>query len=287
MFESTVYPGLTENLCIPEIEKKSSLKHGKDFFVGYSPERVNPGDKKHTLKNINKILAYPHSFKKRQLLRIYSHLGKKIIFSKNIKEAETAKVIENIQRDVNIGLINEIYLACETLKINYKNVFRLASTKWNFLKFSPGLVGGHCLPVDPYYFSDICKKNNFLTKITLAGRSINDSMSNYIEKKIEKSLHKNQFSKNKIVICGLSYKKNVSDLRNSLSLNVFINLKKKYKNIQGYDPLIDISLSNKYGILKPTKNISKFDIFIILTPHKILMKTIEKLKNKKIIHFFE
>ena len=155
------------------ILEKNLFKEGKDFFVGYSPERVNPGDKKHDLKRINKILAYPHSFLKKDLIKLYSLISKKIIFSNNIREAEAAKVIENIQRDVNIGLINEIYLVCKKLNINFENVINLASTKWNFLKFKPGLVGGHCLPVDPYYFSYI-SKNNFKTRITLAGRYIND-----------------------------------------------------------------------------------------------------------------
>jgi len=166
IFESTVYPGLTRDYCVPLLEKKNALKEGLDFFVGYSPERVNPGDKKHDLKKIDKILAYPYSSRKKELLNVYSLISKKIIFTKNIREAETAKVIENIQRDVNIGLINEIYLFCEKLNLNFNNVINLASTKWNFLKFKPGLVGGHCLPVDPYYFSYISKKNNFKTKIT-------------------------------------------------------------------------------------------------------------------------
>ena len=166
------------------LKKNNNLKEGKHFYVGYSPERVNPGDKKHSLKNINKILAYPHNYKKKEILKFYSNLGKKIIFTKKIKEAETAKVIENIQRDVNIGLINEIYLSCKKMNINFTDVIKLASTKWNFIKFQPGLVGGHCLPVDPYYFAYISKKNKAMSKITLAGRSTNDSMQDYIYKKI-------------------------------------------------------------------------------------------------------
>ena len=150
IFESTVYPGVTNDFCIPLLQKNNDLQEGRDFFVGYSPERVNPGDTKHQLKNINKILAYPHRYKKKEILKLYSKLGKKIIFSKNIIEAETAKVVENIQRDVNIGLINELFIACKKLNINFQKVNSLASTKWNFLKFKPGLVGGHCLPVDPY-----------------------------------------------------------------------------------------------------------------------------------------
>ena len=227
IFESTVYPGLTNDYCVPLLEKKNSWKEGLDFFVGYSPERVNPGDKNHDLSKINKILAYPHTYLKKDLIKLYSLISKKIIFSKNIKEAEAAKVIENIQRDVNIGLINEIYLVCKKLKLDFNNVIDLASTKWNFLRFSPGLVGGHCLPVDPYYFAYISKKNNFETKITLAGRSINDAMVKTIKNEIIYEIRKNNIKKN-ILICGLSYKKDVADLRNSLSLKIYNDLKKKY-----------------------------------------------------------
>ena len=278
IFESTVYPGLTNNFCIPILEKSSKLKEGADFFVGYSPERVNPGDKRHTLKMINKILAYPHSFKKSEIIKIYSNLGKKIIFSNNIIEAETAKVIENIQRDVNIGLINEIYLACNKLNINFKNVNYLASTKWNFLNFKPGLVGGHCLPVDPYYFSHICKKNNFDTKITLAGRNINDSMTNMIIRNIKYQIKIKKLLKKKILICGLTYKKDVADIRNSLSLKIYNKIKNK--NIRGYDPLINKKLAKKLSLINNKKDLRKFDVYVFLTEHSILEKKIKDLKNR-------
>ena len=210
IFESTVYPGLTNDFCIPLIEKNNNLKEGVDFYVGYSPERVNPGDKNHTLKNINKILAYPHSYLKKELIKVYSLISKKIILSKNISEAETAKVIENIQRDVNIGLINEFYLVCKRLNLDFNNVINLASSKWNFIKFKPGLVGGHCLPVDPYYFSFISKKNNYNTKITLAGRTTNNLMTTIVKKEISEKLKKIDPQKDKkILFCGLTYKKNV------------------------------------------------------------------------------
>ncbi len=282
IFESTVYPGLTRNYCIPLLEKKNFFKEGLDFFVGYSPERVNPGDNAHELKKIDKILAYPHLYRKKELFNLYSFISKKIIFTKNIREAETAKVIENIQRDVNIGLINEIYLFCEKLNINFNNVIDLASTKWNFLKFNPGLVGGHCLPVDPYYFSFISKKNKFKTRITLAGRYINDSMEEIIRKKIkEKLVSINPNKTKKVLICGLSYKKNVADLRNSLSLKIFNNLKEK--NIKGYDPLLEFNTAKKNGLVTSKKDFLDFDIYIILTKHSILQKQIKSLKNKIII----
>jgi len=284
IFESTVYPGVTNDYCILLLEKKSNLKEGKDFFVGYSPERVNPGDQTRSLNKINKILAYPHSYQKKELIRLYSLISKKIIFCKSIREAEAAKVIENIQRDVNIGLINEIYLVCKKLKINFDNVINLASTKWNFLKFKPGLVGGHCLPVDPYYFAHISKKNSFKTRITLAGRYINDSMVAVVKKEIAQDLKKiDPKRKKKILICGLSYKKDVADLRNSLSLKIFNLLKKKNKQIRGYDPLININYAKKYNLVKSKNEFFKFDIYIVLTKHTILLKILKKIKKQKMI----
>jgi len=284
IFESTVYPGLTNDYCVPLLQKKNSWKEGVDFFVGYSPERVNPGDKNHDLNKINKILAYPYSYLKKDLIKLYSLISKKIIFSENIREAEAAKVIENIQRDVNIGLINEIYLVCKKLKLDFNNVIDLASTKWNFLRFSPGLVGGHCLPVDPYYLAYISKKNNFKTKITLAGRSINDAMAKTIKNEIIYEIRKNDINdKKKIVICGLSYKKDVADLRNSLSLKIYNDLKKKYKKIKGYDPLIDSSYKKKYNLINSRNQFLKFDIYILLTNHSIIEKNLKLLPKKKII----
>lgn len=284
IFESTVYPGITNDFCIKILEKKSKLIEGKDFFVGYSPERVNPGDKKHSLKNINKILAYPHHYMKKDIKRMYSFIGKKLILTNNIKEAETAKVIENIQRDVNIGLINEFYLVCNKLNINFDNVINLASTKWNFLKFKPGLVGGHCLPVDPYYLSHISKKNKIQTKITLAGRSINDSMATVIEKKILDKIKKIEHKNKRVIICGLSYKKDVADLRNSLSLKIFNNINKKHKDIKGFDPLINIEISKKKKLVTSVNDLYKFDIFIVLTNHTKLSSILKKLRNKTIFY---
>ena len=281
VFESTVYPGLTNNVCIPILEKATKFKEGKDFFVGYSPERVNPGDSSHSIERNNKVLAYPHSYKKKEIIKLYSNLGKKIIFTKKIKEAETAKVIENIQRDVNIGLINEIYLTCLKMKINFEDVMKLASTKWNFIKFKPGLVGGHCLPVDPYYFSYISKKNKAKSEITLAGRSTNDSMQDFVYKKIINEIKK--YKNKKILICGLTYKENVSDLRNSLAFNIFKKLKKKKSKIFGYDPMLSDSVSKKFGIINKKKNIQKFDIYIPITNHKKIISTLRKLVNKKTI----
>ena len=289
IFESTVYPGLTNDFCIPLIEKKNNFKEGVDFYVGYSPERVNPGDKNHTLKNINKILAYPHNYRKKELIKVYSLISKKIIWSNNISEAETAKVIENIQRDVNIGLINEFYLVCKRLNLDFNNVINLASSKWNFIKFKPGLVGGHCLPVDPYYFSFISKKNNYNTKITLAGRTTNNLMTTIVKKEISEKLKKIDPQKDKkILFCGLTYKKNVSDLRNSLALKIFQSLKKNNKKIKGYDPTLNNLISKKNNLIISSKEFKSFDIYIIATNHSIISRNLKKLnKNKTIINILD
>ena len=289
IFESTVYPGLTNDFCIPLIEKNNNLKEGVDFYVGYSPERVNPGDKNHTLKNINKILAYPHNYLKKELIKVYSLISKKIILSRNIREAETAKVIENIQRDVNIGLINEFYLVCKRLNLDFNNVINLASSKWNFIKFKPGLVGGHCLPVDPYYFSFISKKNNYNTKITLAGRTTNNLMTTIVKKEISEKLKKIDPQKDKkILFCGLTYKKNVSDLRNSLALKIFQSLKKNNKKIKGYDPTLNNLISKKNNLIISSKEFKSFDIYIIATNHSIISRNLKKLnKNKTIINILD
>ena len=282
-FESTVYPGVTNNLCKTILEKKSKLIEGKDFFIGYSPERVNPGDKNHSLKKIDKILAYPHKYKIKNIIGLYKNLAKKIIFTKNIEEAETAKVIENIQRDVNIGLMNEIFTVCKKLNINFYNVLNLAATKWNFIKYKPGLVGGHCLPVDPYYLSYISKINKFKTKIILAGRSINNSMEKNIYTEINKLINKKIFKNKKILLCGLTYKENVADLRNSMQLEIFKKLKKNKKNIFGFDPILNRDIAKKFNLISKDRDFKKFDIYIILTNHNLIKKKLKKLNNNKFI----
>lgn len=188
---------------------------------------------------------------------------------------------------MNIGLINEIYLVCKKLKLDFNNIIKLASTKWNFVRFSPGLVGGHCLPVDPYYFSYICKKNNFNSKITLAGRYINDLMLGQAIREIKQQLKKHRVKRNdKILICGLTYKENVADIRNSMPLKILKNLRKSYKNLNGYDPLIDKNIAIKKGLITSYKEFLKYKIYIIITKHKKLVVKINKIKNKKIINIF-
>ena len=203
---------------------------------------------------------------------MYKNLGKKIIYTNKIKEAETTKVIENIQRDLNISLINELYTFCDKTRIDFKEVMKLASTKWNFIRFNPGLVGGHCLPVDPYYFSFIARKNLLKTKVTLAGRETNNQMEKFIFLKIKKDILSNYKNK-KILITGLTYKANVPDMRNSLSFNIFNKIRSHFgkKYIDGYEPLLNKTKNQKYN-LKEDINTNNYDCIYVLTNHKIFRK---------------
>ncbi len=290
IFESTVYPGTTNDVCIPIIEKFSKLRViKKDFFVCYSPERVNPGDTKHTLAKINKIIAIPNNKIKSKVKKVYKNLSKRLIISNNIVEAETSKIIENIQRDINIALMNEVYIFCEKLKINFNNVFDLASTKWNFGKYYPGLVGGHCLPVDPYYFSHIANKNKIQTRITLAGRSINEYMRKFIIKKIKITLKNNNinYKKDKIIFAGLTYKKNVSDIRNSQAYKIFSYFKKMNNKVFGLDPFLEKKQEGKIIEINEVYKIRSATCIISLVDHDKLKILFKKLRiNKKVFNIF-
>ena len=282
--ESTVFPGVTEQYK-NYIEKKTNLNNNKDFFIGYSPERVNPGDKKYALKNITKVVAIETKNKKalEKIYEIYNKISRKIIISKDIRAAETAKVIENIQRDLNIALMNEILLICKKLKINFNEVIRLAKSKWNFINFKPGLVGGHCLPVDPYYLSTISKKNNFKTEVTLAGRKINDGMLNYIIKELNYFLNKkNKSLKNsKIMIIGLTYKAGVADMRNSLNFKIFKKIKKYNNKIYGCDPFVAKNIKITFGIHNDVKKNINYDAILFLSYHKIFKKIFKNIASSK------
>jgi len=265
VLESTVYPGVTEHFA-KFLELKTGLKNNKDFYLCYSPERINPGDKTKKIKDINKVFAINTSNKSilLKIKKIYKLISKKIIFSKKIKEAETAKAIENTQRDLNIALFNEILILSQKINLDFKEIIKLAETKWNFIKYQPGLVGGHCLPVDPYYLSYIAKKNKFKTNTLLSGRSTNNNMKNYVSNKILKCIKKKKLNnKAKILILGISYKYGVSDLRNSLGLKIFNKIKQKYKNTHFYDPFVNIK--NKYTNIKNLKN---FKLIVFLSSGK-------------------
>lgn len=282
VFESTVYPGTTEEICLKIIEKNSKLKLANgDFDICYSPERVNPGDARHSLKKIDKVISVPNDKIIKKIRLVYKNLAKRMIFSKNIREAETSKVIENIQRDLNIALMNEIYIFCEKFKINFHNVYKLASTKWNFGRYKPGLVGGHCLPVDPYYFAHIANSKRIKTKITLAGRNINEYMIKFVIKKIKLILKKNKISykHDRILFAGLSYKKNVGDLRNSQAFKIFKYFRATNKKIISIDPFVE---GNKIrGIHNPEeiKNMKNISYAFILVQHDFFKKFFKELNK--------
>ena len=290
-FESTVYPGVTENICARYLENKTKLKENKDFFIGYSPERVNPGDKHHSIEKISKIVAYNTKIKKNidTIKTVYKSITNKVVLVNKIKEAETAKVIENIQRDLNIALFNEIFILCEKLKLNFNQVIKLASTKWNFIKFQPGLVGGHCLPVDPYYLSFIAKKNRFKMSVLLAGRNMNNYMKIYLYDKILEKLKGLKINPNNsnIVILGITYKKNVADTRNSLALEIAKKLQKKNRKIKIFDPYVSNNKNIKLISLK-TLNSNNFKAAVVITKHNNLKRLIQNFKLKKtpVIEFF-
>ena len=279
ILESTVYPGTTLDICKNIIKKKN--KNIK-FFIGYSSERINPGDKIHNLKNISKVVSINADKEITSLVKnVYKNVTKKIVFTKKINEAELSKLIENTQRDLNIGLMNELMILCEKANLDFNEVIRLANTKWNFLKFKPGLVGGHCLPVDPYYLAYFAKKLNFKTQITLAARKTNNYMEQFIYKKIIIELKQKIYNKKKIILLGLTYKPNVPDYRNSLAINIYKKLKKIYNEIKIYDPVIEKSFYEKEKIKSNLKDLKNSDIFIILVKHKQLDYVINFAKKSK------
>jgi len=236
VFESTVYPGVTEDFCGPILEKVSGLKAGHDFFLGYSPERINPGDKVHTVDKITKVVAAQTPEVAQKLAQIYGKMNNNNIFiAKTIKAAEAAKVIENTQRDINIAFMNEIAMIFAKMNISIHDVLDAASTKWNFLKFSPGLVGGHCIGVDPYYLATASKSLGHNPQIILAGREINESMANELADLITQRVGKPL----RLLVLGLTFKENVPDLRNTKVVDLIEALKKRGHVVDVHDSCAD------------------------------------------------
>ena len=273
IFESTVYPGATEEICGPELEKHSKkLKCGQDFYLGYSPERVNPGDKVHTVDKINKVVSGQNRAVEKELVKIYSKLTKgKVFLAKNIKVAEASKVIENAQRDINIAFINEVSKICNKINISTYDVLEASLTKWNFLNFEPGLVGGHCIGVDPYYLAEKAKNLKVEPQVILSGRQTNDDMVKFIGKQINKKTKK----KANILFLGLTFKEDVPDLRNSKSLDLISYLKKQKHEIMFYDPFIQKFKGFKNLSLPETKK-PIFDSIILSVPHSQILKELKK-----------
>jgi UDP-N-acetyl-D-galactosamine dehydrogenase len=282
IYESTFFPGLTEEICLPLLIKYSSCKFGKDFFIGYSPERINPGDKK-KITNINKLVSASHKLALNKIYKLYKKIIKaKVIKVNTIKVAETAKVFENVQRDTNIALANELAMMTKKLNINTMDVINAASTKWNFVKYVPGLVGGHCISVDPYYLSFKSKAVGFDAKFINLARKINNGIVNFLDNEVKKIINKRYYkNKIKILVLGLSYKENVSDFRNSKAIEIAKKLKKHSKTFI-YDPLIDQEHLKIIGLknIDIMKTNIKFDIIMLLVPHNQIIKSIDKIIKK-------
>jgi UDP-N-acetyl-D-glucosamine/UDP-N-acetyl-D-galactosamine dehydrogenase len=251
VFESTVYPGCTEEDCLPIIEKLSGLKAGQDFKIGYSPERINPGDKKHTLPNIVKVVSGCDEESLDTIAKVYEIVVKAGVHrASSIKVAEAAKIIENTQRDLNIALMNELSIIFDRMGINTYEVLEAAGTKWNFLKFYPGLVGGHCIGVDPYYLTYKASELGYNSRVILAGRYINDNMSSYVAKKVVRHIIANvpDVKAAKVLVMGATFKENVSDIRNSKVADVVRELQEFFLNVEVVDPHADSEeLKHEYG----------------------------------------
>ena len=270
VFESTVYPGCTEEDCLPIIEKISGLKFCYDFKLGYSPERINPGDKQHTLQNVVKVVSGCDAESLEEIAKVYELVVQAGVHRAScIKVAEAAKIIENTQRDLNIALMNELSIIFDKMGINTYEVLEAAGTKWNFLKFFPGLVGGHCIGVDPYYLTYKAAELGFNSRVILAGRYINDNMGNYLAKKILQ--HVIQFSDNvkqaKILVMGATFKENVSDIRNSKVADVIKTLQSYHLHVVVSDPYADSEeLHEEYGF--HLEDIAgDYDAVIVTVPH--------------------
>lgn len=268
VLESTVYPGVTEDIMGPILERESGLRCGKDFKIGYSPERINPGDEAHILKNITKIVSAMDKQSLDQLSALYG-LITNVYQAPDIKTAEAAKVIENIQRDLNIALMNELSMIFYRLGIDTDEVLKAAGTKWNFHTYRPGMVGGHCIPVDPYYLVQKAKEVGYHAQVILAGRSINDSMPKYVAEMAVKGLNKvgKAIKGSNVLIMGLTYKEDVADIRESPVENMVHELKEYDVNVYGYDPLLSDAVIEHFGAHPLPKLDKKMDAVIITVAH--------------------
>jgi len=284
VLESTVYPGVTEEIVGPILEKESGLKVGKDFKIGYSPERVNPGDREHAIDRITKVVSGMDMEATEILAELYG-LVTTVYKTKDIKTAEAAKVIENIQRDLNIALMNELSIIFDKMGLDTRDVLDAASTKWNFLRFSPGLVGGHCIPVDPYYLVHKAKELGYHPQVILAGRSVNNYMSKHVALLAVKGLNEagKVIKRSKVLIMGLTYKENVPDTRESPVKEMVKELKEFGCDTYGLDPLLSKKEIQSFGVKIAEDNKGKFDCVIIAVVHekfkKMRLENIKKLMD--------
>jgi UDP-N-acetyl-D-glucosamine/UDP-N-acetyl-D-galactosamine dehydrogenase len=288
IYESTVYPGVTEGICVPKLESSSNLVFNKDFYCGYSPERINPGDKKRTIKNIPKVTSGSSPLIAECVDQLYADIitaGTHLVSS--IRVAEASKVIENIQRDVNIALINELALIFDRIDIDTNEVINAASTKWNFNKFSPGLVGGHCIGIDPYYLTYLAEAVDYSPDLILSARKINNSMSKFIADKTLEEITNcgKKANQSDVLILGVTFKENCPDMRNTKVIDVIEELKKSDINVDVYDPWVDISKESewyKHGIIQdPLLSVKKYDAIIVAVSHDIF-KEYKPIDYKKL-----
>jgi len=285
IFESTVYPGATRDVFVPILEKYSKFKLNIDFFCGYSPERINPGDKIHTIDKISKVVSGSNLQSLNLISRIYSKIiNAKIHKAPSIEIAEAAKVIENCQRDINVGFMNELSIIFDKLNLNTNEIIKAASTKWNFLNFKPGLVGGHCIGIDPYYLTYIAEKAGYSPEIILSGRKVNDNMGYEIIKRILKILNKDKkdIKNSKVLLMGFSFKENCNDTRNTKVFDMYKTLKSKSAKVDIFDPLIDsISVNRNYDVnLTKKPKYNYYDVIIIAVSHNIFLKCgLKKIKK--------
>ncbi|WP_405097456.1 nucleotide sugar dehydrogenase [Oceanobacillus sp. FSL H7-0719] len=292
VYESTVYPGTTEEICIPILEEVSGLKYGEDFKVGYSPERINPGDKVNTLTKITKVVSGSDEVALKEISAVYGSIIEAGVFdAESIKVAEAAKVIENSQRDINIAFMNELSMVFDRMDIDTKAVLEAASTKWNFLQFTPGLVGGHCIGVDPYYFTYKAEQLGYHSQIILSGRKVNDDMGKYVGASVIKQMikAKQEIENARVAVLGLTFKENVSDVRNTKVVDVIEELKEYGIAPIVYDPVAESEeVYQEFNIqLAAKEDLKDLDCIILAVPHKQIIDTglLEKLdrlyKNDK------
>jgi UDP-N-acetyl-D-galactosamine dehydrogenase len=272
VFESTVYPGCTEEDCIPVLERESGLKFNVDFKVGYSPERINPGDKEHTLAKITKVVSGSCEISKKEIASVYGEVVEAgIHMASSIKVAEAAKIIENTQRDLNIALMNELSMICDKLHINTYEVLEAAGTKWNFLKFTPGLVGGHCIGVDPYYLTHKAKSLGYNPNVILSGRHVNDGMGAYVARRtIQLMVQRGKVLLNsRVLILGATFKENVEDIRNSKVVDIIAELGNYSVKIETVDPYASSEeFAHEYGYSLEEKPSGKYDAIVLAVSHK-------------------
>jgi len=286
VYESTVYPGVTEEICIPILEEKSGLKCGVDFKVGYSPERINPGDQVHRLETIVKVVSGMDEESLETIAKVYELVIEAGVYrAESIKVAEAAKVIENSQRDVNIAFVNELAIIFEQMGIDTLSVLKAAGTKWNFLNFKPGLVGGHCIGVDPYYLTYKAAEMGYHSQVILSGRRINDGMGAFVAQNTVKQLIKadKNIKNSKVVIMGITFKEDCPDVRNSRVIDIIDELKEYGINVIVHDPIADPKeVKEEYSVeLTDIKEINEADAIIFAVEHKDFKEeTVEKLSQK-------